>query len=75
MEVIVRVIAIFIEVVILAVLAFCFLDAVRLIAYDFGVSRTKFNKILVTVLLAVGGVLVTFFISHLITLYPGVWRG
>jgi len=72
MDIAIRALAISLEVVVLAALAYCFLNAVRLIAYDFGVKRAPFNQVIVVVLIALGGVLVTFFITHLITLYPRI---
>ena len=70
MDVFVRAIAIFLEVLVLAALIYCFLNAVRLIVFDFGIKKEKFNKVLVMGLLAIGGVLVAFFATHLVTLYP-----
>jgi succinate dehydrogenase/fumarate reductase cytochrome b subunit len=71
MDVLVRTIAIVIEVIILAALAYSVLNGVRLIASDFGVGP-KYNKAIVMILLAVGFIIVIFFIAHLTAFYPAV---
>ena len=64
-----RVIAIIIEVLILAVIAYSILNGVRLSALDLGIG-TKYNKILTLIMLVVGVICLIFFIAHLTTFYP-----
>ena len=68
-DIILRAIAIFIEVVILMVLVYCVLNGARLTAFDLGI-RPKYGKAIAMVLLTGGVILVVFFIAHLITFYP-----
>lgn len=71
MDIVLRSIAIFIEVVLLVVIAYCFLQGMKLAVIDLG-AGTKYNRALTLVLVAVGVILVVFFIAHLITFYPTV---
>ena len=71
MDIFLRTIAIIIEVLILAVIAYAVLNGVRLTAFDLGVGP-KYSKAIATVLLAVGFLIVVFFIAHLTTFYPVV---
>jgi len=64
-----RVIAIFLEVVVISGIVYCALNAVRLVLYDFGIS-IKFNRSIVILLAAVGILLVVFFVNHLTVFYP-----
>ena len=71
MDIFLRTIAIFIEVVLLTAITYSVLSGARLIAFDLGI-RPKYNK-MVTVVLITGGVIVlVFFIAHLIALNIGV---
>jgi succinate dehydrogenase/fumarate reductase cytochrome b subunit len=74
MDIVVRAIAIFIELIILFAMFFFILSGVRLILFDLGVTQ-KYSKILTMILIAVGCVLAAFFISHLTTFYPPVSGG
>ena len=69
MDIFLRTIAIIVEVLILAVIAYVILRGVKLIALDFGVGE-KYHKALTMVFLVVGALVVVFFISHLIAWYP-----
>ena len=71
MDVALRIIAIIIEVLILAVIAFAVLKGVKLTATDLGIGP-KFSRIIIMALLAVGFIVVIFFIAHLSTFYPEV---
>jgi len=71
MDIVLRGIAIFIEVALLAVIAYCFLQGVKLAVIDLG-AGTKYNRALTLVLVAVGVIVVVFFIAHLTTFYPTV---
>jgi succinate dehydrogenase/fumarate reductase cytochrome b subunit len=69
MDMLIRVAAIAIEVIILAAIVYALLNGARLIILDIGVKQ-KYNRML-TVVLTVGWViLVVFFIAHLTTFYP-----
>ena len=71
MDVLLRTIAIIIEVVILAAIAYAAFNGVRLAALDLGV-KPKYNKVIIMALLAIGAIVVVFFIAHLTTFYPAV---
>ena len=71
MDVLLRAIAIFIELVILASIVYVFLNGARLTLLDLGV-KSKYNRMLTVVLMMGGAILVVFFIAHLTTFYPAV---
>jgi succinate dehydrogenase/fumarate reductase cytochrome b subunit len=71
MDMMLRIIAIVIEVVILTAIAYTLLNGVRLAALDLGI-KAKFNKAMIVVFCTVGAIAVIFFIAHLITFYPAV---
>ena len=71
MDIFLRTIAIIIEVPILAAISYAVLNGVRLTASDLGVGP-KYRKAVVLALLAVGYIVVIFFIAHLTTFYPAV---
>jgi succinate dehydrogenase/fumarate reductase cytochrome b subunit len=71
MDILVRTIAIIIEVVILAAITYAVLNGVRLTAFDLGIGP-KYSKAIAMVLLTVGFIIVIFFIAHLITFYPAI---
>ena len=66
-----RVLAVFLEVLILTSIISCILIGVRLILSDFGVGL-KYNKILMIALITGGGILVVFFAIHLSVFYPSI---
>ena len=69
METVVRVIAIIVEVAILAGITYAVLYGVNLAIFDLGVNA-KYKKGITLALLTVGILVVVFFISHLTTFYP-----
>lgn len=69
MDALVRIIAIVIEVALLAALAYVVLNGVRLAALDLGI-KVKYDKAIIMALCAVGTIFVVFFIAHLTTFYP-----
>lgn len=71
MDVFLRTIAIIIEVLILAAIAYAIFNGVRLTALDLGVKQ-KYGKALIMALLALGFIAVIFFIAHLTQFYPTV---
>jgi succinate dehydrogenase/fumarate reductase cytochrome b subunit len=71
MDAFLRVVAIIVEVAILAAIAYVLLNALRLTAFDLGI-RVKYNKAISLVLFVVGLIVMVFFIAHLTTFYPGV---
>ena len=71
MDVLLRVIAIFIEVVILASIMYALLTGVRLTLFDLGI-RPKYTRVVAMVLVVAGCIVVVFFIAHLTTFYPTV---
>ena len=71
MGILVRTIAIIVEVLILAVIAYSVLNGVRLSAFDLGV-KPKYSRAIAMMLLAVGVIILVFFIAHLTTFYPGI---
>jgi len=64
-----RVMAIFLEVIVITGIVYCALNAVRLILFDFGIEL-KYNKPIVLLLTAAGILLVVFFVNHLTVFYP-----
>jgi len=74
MDIFLRVLAIFIEVVILAAIMYVLLTAVRLIAFDLGLG-TKYKKGIAMVLILAGCIVVVFFIAHLTSFYPTIQAG
>jgi len=74
MDILLRTIAIIIEVVILAAIAYSVLNGVRLAAFDLGIGP-KYSQAIAMVLLAVGLLIVVFFIAHLTTFYPAIGLG
>ena len=69
MDVVIRSIAIFLEVVLLAAIFYSILNGVRLTIFDLGVGQ-KFSRMETTALLVIGAIIVIFFIAHLTTFYP-----
>lgn len=71
MEAVLRIIAIIIEVIILGAIFYSILNGVRLTIFNLGVGA-KYGKAIALMLLAVGFILVIFFIAHLSAFYPAV---
>ena len=71
MDILLRTIAIIIEVVLLVAITYAILNGVRLSAFDLGIGQ-KYGKAIAMMLIAVGFILVIFFIAHLITFYPAI---
>ncbi len=71
MDALLRVIAIFIEVVLLAVIIYSLLNGVRLTALDLGI-KPKYNKAMTMALVTAGVLMVVFFIAHLTAFYPAI---
>ena len=69
MDILLRVIAIFIEVSILAAVIYALLTGVRLTVFDLGLGP-KYKKVVAMLLIVAGGMVVVFFISHLTSFYP-----
>ena len=69
METLVRVIAIIIEVALLAGITYAVLFGVKLMVFDLGITA-KYKKGITLALTAVGILVVVFFIVHLTTFYP-----
>ena len=71
MDIILRAIAIITELVILFAVFFFILTGVRLLLFDMGISQ-KYSRIIAVALIAVGGVIAVFLISHLTAFYPAI---
>ncbi len=71
MDILIRVIAIIIELAILFALFYFILNGVRLVIFDFGL-RQKYARIVAVLFLAVGCIIAVFLISHLTTFYPAI---
>lgn len=69
MDMLIRTIAIIIEVAILSAIAYSVLNGVRLTAFSLGIGQ-KYGKAIAMALLAVGFIIVVFFIAHLTAFYP-----
>ena len=71
MDTFIRVIAIFVEVAILAGIIYCLLSGVWLTIFDLGIGP-KYKRAL-AIALGLGGCLaVVFFIAHLTSFYPAI---
>jgi ABC-type transporter Mla maintaining outer membrane lipid asymmetry permease subunit MlaE len=66
-----RIIAIAVEVLLLTALTYAVLEGVKLATSELGIGP-KYNRAVVLALLAVGFIIVVFFIAHLIAFYPPV---
>jgi len=69
MDLFLRVIAVTIEVILLAAITYSVLAGVKLTVFDLGL-KPKYNKIINVAFLVVGCLVVVFFIAHLTFLYP-----
>ena len=70
MDTISRILAITVEVLILAAISYAVLKGVRLAALDLGI-KARYGRAVTLALLAVGVVVLVFFIAHLTAFYPG----
>ena len=71
MDVVLRTVAIFIEVVLLVAIIYSILKGARLTVFDLGVGL-KYSKMVTTALMVIGVIVVVFFIAHLTTFYPTI---
>ncbi len=71
MDVLLRAIAIFIEVVILAAIIYALAAGVRLTVFDLGLGP-KYKKVVTMALVVAGCIVVVFFIAHLTSFYPTI---
>ncbi len=71
MDILLRTIAIFIEVLILAAIIYCLLTGARLTIFDLGLGP-KYKKVVTMALVVAGCIVVVFFIAHLISFYPTI---
>jgi succinate dehydrogenase/fumarate reductase cytochrome b subunit len=69
MDVLLRTIAIIVELVLLTAIIYALFSGVRLAALDLGI-KPKYSKAVTMAFLAVGAIVVVFFIAHLTTFYP-----
>lgn len=71
MEVLLRAVAILVEVVILAAIIYCLLTGARLTLFDLGLGP-KYKKVVTMALVVAGFIVVVFFIAHLTSFYPTI---
>lgn len=71
MDVLLRVVAIFIEVAILTAIMYVLFTGVRLTVFDLGLGL-RYKKIVTIALVLAGFIVVVFFIAHLTSFYPNV---
>jgi len=69
MDILLRAIAIFVEVAILAAIMYVLLTGVWLTVFDLGLGA-KYKKVVAGALALVGSIVVFFFIIHLTSFYP-----
>jgi len=69
MDIVLRVIAIFIEVALLAAIIYSMLIGARLTVFDMGVGPI-YSKMVTMALMVIGAIVVVFFIAHLTAFYP-----
>ena len=74
MDILLRTIAIFIEVVIVAAIIYCLLAGVWLTVFDLGLGA-RYRKIVAMALVLAGCIVVVFFIAHLASFYPTIRVG
>ena len=71
MDIFLRTIAIFLEVVLLAAVAYAVLSGVRLTVFDLGIGP-RYGRAVTMALIVVGSLVVVFFIAHLTSFYPTI---
>ena len=71
MDIFLRSMAIFLEVLLLAVIAYAVLNGVRLTIFDLGLGA-KYRNAIAMLLLTIGAIILIFFIAHLTTFYPTI---
>ncbi len=69
MDILLRVIAILIEISVLAGIIYCFLLGVKLTVFDLGIEP-KYRRVITMAMVLVGCIILVFFFAHLITFYP-----
>ena len=74
MDALFRMVAISLEVILLAALVGCLLTGLWLAVLDLGMKE-KYKKALIVAFIASGSLMTVFFIAHLISFYPTLWRG
>lgn len=74
MDILLRTVAVILEVVLLAAIAWAVLNGVRLAALDLGI-KPRYNKLMLVAFFTFGLLMVVFFISHLISFYPEIGAG
>ena len=71
MDIFLRSMAIFLEVLLLAVIAYAVLNGVRLTIFDLGLGA-KYRNAIAMLLLTIGAIILIFFIAHLTAFYPTI---
>ncbi len=71
MDVLLRAVAILVEVLILVSVIYVLLTGARLTIFDLGLGP-KYKKVVAMALVLAGGMVVVFFIAHLISFYPAI---
>jgi len=71
MDILLRAAAITIEVLLLAVIAYAVLKGARLTVFDLGLSP-KYRRMVTVALITAGGIILIFFVAHLINFYPEI---
>jgi len=71
MDMLIRSIAILIELLVLGTLFYHVLKAVRITLFDLGV-KPEYSTIVTLALIAVGGLVGVFLVSHLFAFYPAI---
>jgi hypothetical protein len=69
MDIFLRVVAVILEVLVLASVVYCILWGVKLALAEFGVGP-KYSRAILMALTVVGVLLVCFFVAHLTAFYP-----
>jgi succinate dehydrogenase/fumarate reductase cytochrome b subunit len=71
MDTVLRIIAIAIEVLLLAAVTYAVMNGVRLTVFDLG-AGPRYKKAVAMALIAVGCIVMVFFIAHLTSFYPTI---
>ncbi len=74
MDILLRAVAIFVEVLILAAIFYSLLFGVWLTLFDLGLGP-KYKRMVTTVLIVAGSIVLVFLIAHLTAFYPAINGG
>ncbi len=74
MDILLRTIAIIIEIGLLSAIIGTIIVGFRLAVFDLGLGQ-RYSKIITMVMIMAGGLIIVFFIAHLASFYPAIGKG